>query len=127
MFPANCRHGKLIILACGLVNWLPFQAWVVDLVPMRRRVTGCWAVTHCPPPPPRPPTSLPDMALALRAAGILGSAKPPPKPRALLHQLSPPAGLDLGWGEALHTLHTHKTRKCFNCKTNLREGRAGLR
>ena len=38
-------------------------------------------------------------------------------------QLSPPAGLDLGWGEALHTLHTHKTRKCFNCKTNLREGR----
>lgn len=79
------------------------------------------------PAAPSPDLLARDMALALSAAGILGSAKPPPKPRALLHQLSPPAGLDLGWGEALHILHTHKTRKCFNCKTNLREGRAGLR
>ena len=121
MFPANRRHCKLTILARGLVNWLPFQAWVVDPVPMRRRY---WLLGWNS----LPTTSLPE-AWPWPLVGLESWGQPSLPPSLEPHPISSPHQQAWTWGggEAPHTLHTHKTRKCFNCKTNLTEGRAGLR
>lgn len=109
-FPANHEQA---IPAHGLLNWL-LPGPCVRILPPAYRLFRAGTPAH-PDTWPWPGAGLGPWVsqAALSQAQSPPSTNPPRKWRG---------------GVSTHTArgHTHKTRKCFNCKTNLTEERAGL-